>query len=344
MTRRLVVDLVTAVPHMQLPAWGAERLAHNTPDGWELVVIQTPTASRGEGTSRLSDETIDAVRTAEAYFAYGISSALLAAAPALRWAHSASAGVAGSLPPELRDGRVVFTNSAGAYGEGMADTVLAGALHFVRGMDIAVRQQAASRWDPAPWMMPEWRIREVADCTVVVIGAGGIGSAVARRFAALGARVLGVRRRPELGAPAGFERVVGFAALESILPEGDIVVVTAPLTADTAGLMNSARLALLPEGAIVVNVARGGLLDEGALLRELDSGRLRGAALDVAAKEPLEAASALWQHARVLITPHVSGVSPGRHWDRTLSLFEDNWRLWSEGKRPRNIVDLDAGY
>ena len=344
MMRRVVVDLLSAAAHMHIPAWGKERLQANALEGWEVVVINSPTVSRGEGTNELNDETVAALKTAEVYFGYGVSTAVVNAAPMLRWVHTASAGVAGALTPELQTRSILFTNGAGVYAEGMADTALAGAMHFVRGLDIAARQQAEARWDPAPWMSSEWRIREVADCTTLVVGTGGIGGAVGRRFAALGSRCIGVRRRPELGPPAGFETVVGFGEMESILPQGDIVVVTAPFTAVTKGLINRARLALLPDGAIVVNVARGALLDEDALLAELDSGRLRGAALDVFAVEPLVASSRLWNHPRVLVTPHVSGVSPQRHWDRTLTLFEDNWQRWNGGETLRNIVDGDAGY
>jgi phosphoglycerate dehydrogenase-like enzyme len=344
MKRRVVVDLLSGAAHMQLPFWGADRLTAGVLDGWEVVVIQSPTMSRGEGTNDLSDETLEAVKTAEVYFGYGVSTPLLRAAPMLKWAHSASAGVTGALTPELKHRGVLFTNGAGVYAEGMADTVLAGALHFVRGFDIAVRQQAEAQWSAAPWMDPIWRIRELVECTTLVIGTGGIGAAIGKRFSALGCRCIGVRRRPELGAPAGFETVVGFGEMESILPEGDIVVLAAPVTAVTKGLMDAARLSLLPDGAIVVNVARGALLDESALLAELDSGRLRGAALDVFAVEPLTAANPLWKHPRVLVTPHVSGVSPRRHWERTLTLFEENWRRWALGAALHNIVDADAGY
>jgi phosphoglycerate dehydrogenase-like enzyme len=86
------------------------------------------------------------------------------------------------------------------------------------------------------------------------------------------------------------------------------------------------------------------LLDENALLAELNTGRLRGAALDVFESEPLSPESELWRHPRVLVTPHVSGVSPYRHWDRTLTLFEQNWQLWADGKTLHNIVDAEAGY
>ncbi len=342
--RRLVVDLQSSAPTMALPAAGADRLRAAAPAGWEVVVIRSPTESSGDGTNVVSEETLEAVATAEAYFGYGLPAPLVAAAPMLRWAHSASAGVGQSITPELLSSGLVFTNSAGVYADAMADTVLAGVLHFVRGLDQAVRLQARSAWDKQPFHDPAFPLREVADLRVLVVGAGGIGSAVAVRFAALGTDCVGVRRRPELGVPAGFRAVVGLDGLDEALRSADVVVLTAPLTTLSRNVLGAERFALLPPGAIVVNVARGALLDEEALVAALDTGRLRGAFLDVFHREPLPATSPLWTHPRVLVTPHVSGVSPARHWGRALALFEDNWRRWAAGEPLRNVVDPAAGY
>jgi phosphoglycerate dehydrogenase-like enzyme len=342
--RRLVVDLMSTAPHMRLPAWAAGRIRAVAPAGWEVVLIESPTVSAGDGTNRVSDETLAAVPTAEAYFGFGVPAALLEAAPRLRWAHSASAGVGSSLTPKLRASGVVLTNSAGVYAEAMADTVLAGVLHFVRGLDHAVRQQAAARWDQSPFTADSHEIRELSECRVLVVGAGGIGSAVARRFRALGCPCAGIRRRPALGVPEGFDRVAGPEALERELPAADVLVLAAPSTPASTGLLDARRLALLPAGAIVVNVARGGLVDDAALRAALDAGAVRGAVQDVFRTEPLPADSPWWGHPRVLVTPHVSGVSPRRHWQRALALFEDNWRRWVTGAPLRNVVDPDAGY
>jgi phosphoglycerate dehydrogenase-like enzyme len=342
--RRLVVDLMSTAPHMRLPSWAASRLVSAAPDGWEVEVIAAPTISAGDGTNRVSEETLAAVATAEAYFGFGVPPALLAAAPALRWAHSASAGVGSSITPALRASAVVLTNSAGVYAEAMADTVLAGVLHFVRGLDFAVRQQAAARWDQAPFTGEATELRELSECRVLVVGAGGIGAAVARRFSALGCPCVGIRRRPERGIPEGFERVAGPDDLDRELGGADVVVLAAPHTAATGRLLDARRLALLSPSAIVVNVARGALVDDDALLAALTTGRLRGAVLDVFTCEPLPAESPWWGHPRVLVTPHVSGVSPRRHWERALTLFEDNWRRWVAGDPLRNVVDPDAGY
>lgn len=343
MSRKLVVDLQSSAPHMRLPGWGAERISAAAPEGWEVVHIASPSASLGSGLNAVSAETLSASGDAEAYFGYGVSVPLLDAAPQLRWTHSASAGVGSSISPELRDRDVRFTNSAGVYAEPMADTVLAGVLHFVRGLHVVVRQQAESRWDQSPFIRAGSELREISELRVLVVGAGGIGSAVARRFSALGCDCVGIRRRPELGIPNGFSRVAGPDALDAELGRADVLVIAAPLTTESSLLIEERRLSLLPAGAIVVNVARGALLSDVALLESLNRNHVRGAVLDVFNTEPLPADNPYWQHSNVLVTPHVSGVST-QHWRRALDLFEDNWRRWHAGEPLRNVVDLNAGY
>lgn len=335
---------MSTVPHMRMPSWVTDRMRATVLDGWRLTIVQSPSVSVGSGRNAASDEAMQAIVDAEAYFGYGVPEQLIEAAPLLRWAHSMAAGVGGSISPTMRSRGLRFTNSAGQYAEGIADTVLGGVIHFLRGLDIAVRQQAASRWDQTTFPLESTRLREINECRVLVVGAGGIGSTVARRFSALGCTCSGIRRRPELGPVAGFTRVSGPLQLESELLNADVVVLAAPSTDATHELLDGPRLALLPRGAIVVNVARGSLIAEEPLLEALDAGRIRGAVLDVFQTEPLPATSVFWGHPRVLITPHVSGVSPRRQWERALELFDDNWRRWVAGRPLRNVVDLDAGY
>jgi phosphoglycerate dehydrogenase-like enzyme len=138
--------------------------------------------------------------------------------------------------------------------------------------------------------------------------------------------------------------VIGLDGIDEALRVHDAIVLAAPLTGQTAGLLTSDRLDLLPAGAIVVNVARGALLDEAALVPRLRDGRLRGAVLDVFREEPLDPSSELWQLRQVLLTPHVSPVSPGRFGPRQLDLFIDNRHRFTTGKPLRNLVDKQAGY
>jgi phosphoglycerate dehydrogenase-like enzyme len=188
------------------------------------------------------------------------------------------------------------------------------------------------------------RVRELGECRALIIGAGGIGSEIARRLSALGVRCTGVRRHPERGAPPGFDRVHPPSALDDLLSRADILIIAAPATGETSGLVTSQRLDHLPHGAVVVNVARGSLLDERALAERLRSGRLGGAMLDVFEREPLQADSVLWDTPRLLMTPHVSATSPRAYWHRELDLVLDNWSRFATGRPLRNVVDKQAGY
>ena len=138
--------------------------------------------------------------------------------------------------------------------------------------------------------------------------------------------------------------MVGPDRLDEELPAADVLVLAAPHTSGTGGLIDGRRLDCLPAQAIVVNVARGALLDEIALAERVASGALRGAVLDVFRKEPLAPDSPLWALRSVLLTPHVAAVSPTRFWDRELELFLDNWNRYVDGRPLRNLVDKEAGY
>ncbi|HEV8447052.1 MAG TPA: D-2-hydroxyacid dehydrogenase [Gemmatimonadaceae bacterium] len=342
--RLLVVDLAATSKNWALTPEGAQRIKAETPAGWTIHMVEAATSSDGDGPPRPSDEVLDAVREAEVYFGFGIPRPLLLAARNLRWVHSAAAGVGTALYPEMVASDVAFTNSAGVHAIPMAEYVVAGVLHFLRGLDYAVDQQDRTEWNKTPFVRLDSVLREMDTVHALVVGTGGIGQAVGERLTALGGHCTGIRRRPELGPPPGFERVVSLDAIDEELPRHDVVVLAAPLTSNTAGLLDGKRLDLLPRSAIIVNVARGALLDEEALVVRLRDGRLRGAVLDVFREEPLGTFSPLWQLRQVLLTPHVSPVSPGRFWPRQLDLFLDNWRRYVSGMPLKNLVNKRAGY
>jgi phosphoglycerate dehydrogenase-like enzyme len=344
MARLLVLDLAATSKNWALTPEGECRIVDETPPGWRVHVIRAPTSSDGDGPPRPSDEVMNAIREAEVYYGFGIPRLLFLEARQLRWVHSAAAGVGTALHPEMLASEVVLTNSAGIHAIPIAEYVVGSVLHFLRGLDIVIEQQRRTEWNKAPFVRMDSVLREMDSVRALIVGVGGIGGATAERLSALGARCTGVRRRVGLGPPPGFERVVGLDQLEAELPSHDVIVLAAPLTGDTNGLLTAERLDLLPSSAIVVNVARGALLDEQALADRLASGRLRGAALDVFKEEPVAATSPLWGLGRVLLSPHISPVSPGRFWPRQLDLFLDNWRRYSRGDPLRNIVDKRAGY
>jgi phosphoglycerate dehydrogenase-like enzyme len=206
-----------------------------------------------------------------------------------------------------------------------------------------VEAQTLGRWTKdefADLLIP---VRELADLRVGILGLGGIGSAVAHRALALGMTVAGVRRRAEHGGPPGTRWVGSLDQLPRLAAESDCLVIAAPETAATVGAVGRGVLERLPRGAIVVNVSRGGLLDEEALLSLLNAGRLRGAALDVFAVEPLPPRHPFWGHPRILVSPHVSAVT-SRYWEREMGLILENVRRYLAGAPLLNTVDLEAGY
>jgi len=343
-TRKLVVDLAATSKNWALTPDGARRITAEAPPGWTIHIVEAATSSDGDGPPRPSDEVVEAIRGAEVYFGFGFPRALLLAAPNLRWVHSAAAGVGSALYPEMLASDVAFTNSAGVHAVPIAEYVVAGVLHFLRGLDYAVHQQHRTEWNKTPFVRLDSVLREMDTVRALIVGTGGIGQAIAQRLTALGARCTGIRRRPELGTPAGFDRVAALDALDEELPRHDVVVLAAPLTPQTENLLDGKRLDLLPRSAIIVNVARGALLDEEALVVRLRDGRLRGAVLDVFREEPVATFSPLWQLRQVLLTPHVSPVSPGRFWPRQLDLFLDNWRRYVSGQPLKNLVNKQAGY
>ena len=239
---------------------------------------------------------------------------------------------------------VVFTNTAGVHGPPMAEAVLGMILHFFRGFDLAVRNQAAARWDTEAFYAADAPLRELSRSTVGIVGLGGVGTEVAERCRALGARVLGLRRTSRAG-PEGVEVLTGDAGLRRLLAESDAVVITTPDTPGTRGLIDAGALEAMKAGSVLINVARGSVVDEVALIRALRDGALRGAGLDVFATEPLPEDSPLWGMSNVLVTPHVSPVT--RHfWRREADVVLHNLRCFLDDRLTDmwNVVDRDAGY
>lgn len=340
----MVVDLRSTAQAFNLPDRVAQAITDATPSGWRVHIVSAVTDSFGDGAQAPSEESLRVIPDAEVYVGFGMPRALFLAGAQLRWVQTGTAGVATLLFDEMRNGPCQLTNAAGLYGPTIAEHVLAGVLHFLRAFDLAEEMRREKVWDQSAFATPRALVREVDELQVLVIGAGGLGSEIARRFSALGARVSGIRRRPGLGMPSGFDAIHGPSEIDGLLPLADVVVLATPLTEETRSVLDARRMKSLKPGAIVANVARGALLDEAALVEGLVAGRIRGAVLDVFAKEPLAVDSPLWQLPRVVWTPHVSGVSPRRFWDRLQDLILDNWARYRAGDPLRNLVDKRAGY
>ena len=267
---------------------------------------------------------------------------VLAAGTRLRWVHFPWAGVETELLPSLLERDVTVTNCAGVFAVPMAEHVLGIMLTFARALHVCARGTAEGLWvgRGARRRVTEC-IGELCGATVGIVGYGGIGRAVAQRAGAFGMRVLALRRRAQPDDAA--DEVWGPDRLDDLLRESDYVVLSCALTPQTRGLIGRRELALMKPEAVIVNVARGAVIDQSALIRALEGGRLRGAGLDVTATEPLPADSPLWRMDGVLITPHVSGMSPATH-GRQFELLRENLRRYAAGEPLLNVVDKRAGY
>lgn len=342
MSRRLVVDLASPRAAWRIPPLAVQRIRDALGADWEVVEVQAPAASDGDGGSG-TPEAAAAARGAEIYLGYGVPAGVAAAGRGtLKWAHSGTAGIGASLP-HLAGTGVVLTNSAAVHAEPIADWAMAAIGYFARGLDCMRELQAAGRWGRREFTDLHVPVREFAELRLGVFGLGGIGAAIARRAVALSMRVAGIRRRPERGGPPGVAWVGGLNDLSRLAADSDCFVIAAPQTDHTRAAVSRAVLARLPQDAIVVNVSRGTLLDEIALLELLDASRVRGAALDVFAVEPLPAGHPFWRHPRVLVSPHVAAVT-ARFWDRETGLIVENIKRYLAGSPLANTVDQEAGY
>lgn len=313
---------------------GADLAARARQLGIELELVVLPADPEG----RL--ETTECARLDLAFFSSDVIPlhgrqffSTVRKAPALNWLHVFNAGVDHPIFSEMLERGARLSTSAGTTAVPIAQTAIAGLLMLARNVPRWIRAQQAHRWDPM--RVPDVP-RDLAGQTVLIYGLGSIGREIARLARALGLRVIGIRRSPprpddpvdELHPPE---------QLAALLPRADWLVLAAPLTAETRGLIDAGMLARLPAGAHVINVARGEIIDETALVAALRDGRLGGAYLDVFEKEPLPADSPLWGLPNALVSPHNSAAALGNE-DRVYELFLDNLGRWHQGKPLINEV------
>nr|WP_233526291.1 D-2-hydroxyacid dehydrogenase [Actinomadura spongiicola] len=252
-----------------------------------------------------------------------------------RWVHIASAGVDRLMFPELVRGDTVVTNSRGVFDEPIAEYVLGLVLAFAKDLHTTIRLQGARRW----------RHRETERITgarALVVGTGPIGRAIGRRLTAAGLEVSGAGRTardadPDLGTVHPMER------LDGALAAADYVVLAAPLTPRTRGMIDAAALDRMRPSARLINIGRGALVAEADLVKALRDGRIAGAALDVFEDEPLPESSPLWDLPNVVVSPHMSGDVVGWR-DELVRVFVDNLDRYVSGRPLRNVVDKRLGY
>jgi phosphoglycerate dehydrogenase-like enzyme len=257
--------------------------------------------------------------------------------PRVRWVHTRSAGLDDVLFPELAEMPLVLTNGNGVFSDSLGEFALAAILFFAKGFRRLVRSQEAGAWD-------QFEVHDIAGQTAGIVGYGSIGRAVAARLRPLGMKLLALRRGgPEAQPDAWVERVYSPHERLEMIARCDYLVVSAPLTAATRGMIGEAEFAAMKPEAVVINIGRGPVIDEAAMLRALASRRIQGAALDVFDTEPLPPGHALYGLGNVLLSPH-SADHTGDWMDRAMQLFLDNFERFRTGQPLRNVVDKRRGY
>jgi glyoxylate/hydroxypyruvate reductase len=257
--------------------------------------------------------------------------------PNLKWIQGTSAGIGGVMQSTGLDRTpIIATTAGGIHAVPLAEFALMGALYFVKGLPFLSVRKAQHHWE-------RYTTRELRGLRALVVGLGGIGREIVRVFDAMGVQVTGLGRAGRHYDVAGLRRVIDRSELDDVLADTDIVILSAPLTTETHGLIGAHQLGLLGTDAIVINVSRGQLIDEGALIRALRAGALGGACLDVFEHEPLPADSPLWELDNVIISPHSASTVRTENRD-LVELFAENLGHWRRGEPMRNVYDATAGY
>jgi phosphoglycerate dehydrogenase-like enzyme len=265
---------------------------------------------------------------------------MLSRAPSLRWYQNWGAGVDWLLHrSDAPEYPFTITNMSGVHAIPISEHIFALMLAFARRLHDAIRAQGRGEWIHRS---EQDAVVELAGKTMVLIGTGAIGARTARLARGLEMRVLGVRRYPAVESPC-VEAMYGPGQLLDILPQGDFVVLTVPLTFETRHMIGEAELQAMKPSAFLVNIGRGGTVDQDALIRALDEGWIAGAGLDVFEEEPLPADSRLWTLDNVILTYHYAGSTP-RYNERAMGIFIDNLCRYLSGEPMRNVVDKKLGY
>jgi len=270
-------------------------------------------------------------------FRSDLLSRILPLAKRLRWIHSFWTGVEGILTRELLEHPAILTNGRGVFREPLADWVAAAMLYFAFDFRRLIRQQEQRVWQP--FVSGTLRGR-----TLGIVGYGAIGKAIAGRARQFGMKIAALRRRPELfEGDSPVDQTFGPPQLNELMAASDYVVVVTPLTPETRGMIGEEQIAALKPTAVIVNIGRGPVIDEAALIRALEAGRLRGAALDVFTTEPLASDHPFWRMSNVLLSPHTADRVEG-FLAPACECFFENLNRFVERKSLLNVVDKHAGY
>ena len=259
----------------------------------------------------------------------------LAATDKLRWVQIGGAGVDATLYPEMVESDVILTNASGAFDIPISEHVFSMILCFSRGLNMFIRHQLEGVWRGTSLM-------QLAGQTILIIGLGSIGLAVAQRAHGFEMRILAIDPMAT-EKPDYVEQLEKPDKLQDLLPETDFVAICCPLTKSTFKMIGEAEFQKMKPSSHIINIARGKIIDEASLIRALQEKRIAGAGLDVFEQEPLPADSPLWQMPNVIITTHAAGVSPPTG-ERSFQIFAENLKRFVASEPLINVVDKRAGF
>jgi phosphoglycerate dehydrogenase-like enzyme len=319
---------ILLIPGLTLPEFSAEDVTRiRAAAGSAAEVIVTPPA-----------EAISHAAPAEVILG-PVPRELFQAAPKLRWVQATSSGVDPFMYHEFRDSDVILTSEKGLVGEHLADHAFGLLLTLTRQLPRTFRM-GPDAWHHRPELRRQ--MVELSGLTMGIIGLGGTGRAMARRAHAFGMHCQAIDRDAVPPSPEVAE-VQRPAFFPTLLATSDVVAICCPLTPETRGLFNDAAFTHMKPSALLVNVTRGEVIVEAALVRALQARQIRGAALDVAPREPLPPDSALWDMDNVVMTPHTAGASQYRA-GRNIERFVRNLGHLQHHEPLEGVIDKQLGY
>jgi phosphoglycerate dehydrogenase-like enzyme len=257
---------------------------------------------------------------------------------ALRWIHSRSAGLERTLFPELIASDVTMTNGSGVFSPSLGEFALGAILYFAKDFRRMIRNQMAGLWEP-------FDVLPVSGQTVGIVGYGDIGRAVATRVRVMEMKVLAVKRHVPAKSNSDplADQIYSPDHLIEMLSRCDYIVVSAPLNAETHGMIGEAEFAAMKPSAVIINVGRGPVIEEHAMIKALSEHRIKGAALDVFAEEPLPTGHPFYKLENVLLSPHCADHTPD--WlDNAMRFFIAQFERFRRGEPLLNVVDKKLGY
>jgi len=245
-------------------------------------------------------------------------------------------GLEQTLFPELARSSIVLTNGSGVFSAALGEFAVGAILYFAKDFRRMIRNQSAEVWE-------QFDVQRVEEKTVGVVGYGDIGRAIAGRAKALGMKVLGLKRHAVQQPDAFAQQIFSPNGLLRMTTLSDYLVVAAPLTAETRGMIGKRELSAMKRTAVLINLGRGPIIDESALVRVLTEKTIRGAALDVFDEEPLPKGHPFYRLDNVLLSPHCADHTPD--WlDNATLFFAEQFERYQRGEKLRNLVDKSLGY